>query len=173
MIERSLRGFALDMERDIPIPINFLIGKRHNKIGSLFMGVVVVAQGEKLSRRVLITGSRKWFKDSIIHQVLDKEMAENPDGLIIVHGTASGADSIADLWAKERKQQGYPVQVERHPAKWNSFGHMAGLMRNCDMVALGADVCHAFPYGKANGTRHCMEIAERAGIPVISHEGDE
>lgn len=81
--------------------------------------------------------------------------------VILVHGAARGADSLAAaIW----REAGLPV--EAHPADWDRYGRAAGPVRNTHMVSLGAELCLAFPLGKSVGTRHCMRAAEQAGIPV-------
>jgi hypothetical protein len=37
------------------------------------------------------------------------------------------------------------------------------------MVKLGADRCHAFILDESNGSTHCSELAEKAGIPTQIH----
>ena len=59
----------------------------------------------------------------------------------------------------------------RHPADWDKHGKAAGMIRNREMVALGADICLAFPIGRSPGTRACIREAQRAGIPVRVREG--
>jgi len=93
-------------------------------------------------------------------------MAETGDpypAVIVVHGAARGADSLAARAAEE-----YRLQLEPHPADWNGYGRQAGFIRNAEMVSLGADLCLAFYWqGAGNkGTEHCARQAENAGIPV-------
>lgn len=114
-----------------------------------------------MSRRVLITGSRNWTDKDWVWQVLD-EMVE--DGDTIVHGACpTGADYFADLWCKERH-----IQVERHPADWDTYGKAAGPIRNQHMVAKGADVCVGFPMLGSRGSWDCLKRAEKAGIPIFN-----
>lgn len=80
----------------------------------------------------------------------------------IVHGrAANGADKIAH---QEAEKLG--LRVEPHPANWAKYGKSAGFVRNKEMVDIGADLCIAFWDGKSNGTKHTMDLAEAAGIPV-------
>lgn len=117
--------------------------------------------------RVLITGSRHW--DSYIGMTRAFELFQSSvdvafEEMIIIHGGARGADTIAGDIAKR-----FGCQVEVHPADWVAHGKAAGPIRNQQMVDLGADICLAFPLGESRGTRHCMKAAEKAGIKVINY----
>lgn len=121
--------------------------------------------------RILVTGSRNWTDRVTIGNALQKAVLDLPwDGIsehvTVVHGGARGADTYADVVART-----FGFHVEVHPADWQREGKAAGPLRNARMVALGADVCLAFPLGIAAGTRHCMRLAEKAGIPVKIYEG--
>jgi hypothetical protein len=59
--------------------------------------------------------------------------------------------------------------AEPHPADWAQHGKAAGMIRNREMVALGADVVLAFPLGRSPGTRGCIRTAEEAGLTVKVH----
>jgi hypothetical protein len=114
--------------------------------------------------RVLVTGGRGYtdrrtvartlghLADLYIHGVL-------PHEITLVHGAATGADTLA---AEEAARLGW--QVEAHPADW-SMGPSAGPARNKIMVALGAHYLVAFPGG--TGTKHCRRLALNSRIPVI------
>lgn len=115
-----------------------------------------------------MTGSREWSDVHALRAVLDGLLAEH-GALEVVHGACPrGADAIADQWVTDQQQAGADVVVERHPADWGRHGRAAGLRRNTEMVAAGADLVVAFMQpGAANrGTAHCMQAARRAGIPV-------
>lgn len=121
-------------------------------------------------RRILITGSRDWVDRSTIWGVLNAELVYSGEqGIVVVHGGARGADDIADRWAWGHLQAGWPVEVEAHLADWDEYGSAAGPIRNREMVALGADVCHAFPLKGSVGTYGCMRLARDAGIRVVNH----
>jgi hypothetical protein len=83
------------------------------------------------------------------------------DTITLVHGGARGADSIAESIARR-----VGMQVECHPAAWDTRGRAAGVIRNSEMVNAGADVCLAFIRNQSRGATHCAEAAERAGIPT-------
>jgi len=114
--------------------------------------------------RILVTGSRHWTDRYAIRRALLRAVAlcaDPPSRVVVVHGGARGADAGAGQVAR-----GYGWTVEPHPADWDKYGRSAGHRRNAEMVALGADVCLAFPLGDSQGTRGCMKLCERAGIPV-------
>lgn len=118
--------------------------------------------------RVLVTGSRNYPDPKHVHTVLNLLYIHvNPGEVFtVVHGDCpTGADKFARSWCDTRA--GHPdVIEERHPADWEKHGKKAGPLRNIYMVDLGADMVIAFPYGESRGTRHCMQAAEAAGIPV-------
>lgn len=113
--------------------------------------------------------------------------------LVIRHGAAAGADSLAgalafnagvitDVWpALWRRPDGdagtgYDLELARQMKNvYDSskpYRREAGPERNSAMVAAGADECLAFlAIGAGNrGTRHCASAASRAGIPVTMVE---
>ncbi len=133
--------------------------------------------------RILVTGSRDWTDRHLLHAALiDAIEVYGPhlirdDGapgdpridwelVTLVHGDARGADRIAASLGRALS-----FQVEPHPADWKTHGKAAGHIRNAEMVALGADVCLAFLLGASRGARGCMDLAEKAGIPVVVTEG--
>lgn len=125
--------------------------------------------------RVLITGSREWADNLVIEAALDQCNARFTR-MCVVHGTARGADRIADHYA-----QASGWAVDPHPAKWKvhtarcpSGPHMgkghctyAGHRRNAEMVDLGAAICLAFIRDRSSGATGCAKLAEDAGIPTV------
>jgi Protein of unknown function (DUF2493). len=120
--------------------------------------------------RVLITGSRNWegfLAESRVGHVLDMVQylslaLDSP--LVIVHGGCpTGADAIADRWARRRD-----YEPEVHPANWSIGGKGAGMFRNNHMVKLGADMCIGFLRDASRGTTHCLIAAKAAGIPTFT-----
>jgi YspA, cpYpsA-related SLOG family len=118
--------------------------------------------------RVLVTGSRDWRDRWLIERQLGSLLAA--DGVLtLVHGAASkGADAMAHKWGLERRHASSygAVTLEPHPADWRQYGRSAGIRRNAEMVALGADVCLAFIHNDSRGATHCAELADKAGIKV-------
>lgn len=113
-------------------------------------------------KRLLVTGSRDWDDwESMENHLRSARQELGTDKIILVHGGARGADFIANkIWLA------WGLPVESHRADWAKFGAYAGPKRNKEMVALGADLCLAFPIGRSKGTRGCVREAEGAGIPV-------
>lgn len=130
--------------------------------------------------RILVTGSRYWpyneknrkgmvLFDRTISDYLrkvnqyDDEYGMPTGTIIVVHGDCeTGMDRIAADWCRANF-----VNDEPHPAKWKEHGKAAGPIRNSEMVALGADMCLAFPILESPGTYDCTGKARKAGIPII------
>jgi hypothetical protein len=121
--------------------------------------------------RVLITGWRGAWKGKpgateehrpVVEQEL-YALEEPNDPLIIVHGRCpyGGVDLYAHEWACKNGHQPEP-----HPANWDTYGRAAGGIRNSEMVALGADLCLAFPGPGSTGTWDCIRKAAGALIRV-------
>lgn len=112
-----------------------------------------------------------WPSPDIILEILTKyiDKTPSPGGYTIVHGDASGADSMA-AWAAEeilKKNKKLDIQIEAYPADWKKYGYAAGPIRNKEMVDLGANICLAFQRGNSSGTANCMKLADEAGIRVL------
>lgn len=137
--------------------------------------------------RVLVTGSRRWVNPQVVHDALlwawYDAVQDGADGITVVHGTAQGADTIADEWA--RTHEPFGVKRDPHPADWSGPcgadcqpGHrrerrdgsdycpLAGHRRNQHMVNLGAAIVLAFQQSGSTGTADCIRRAESAGIHV-------
>ena len=80
------------------------------------------------ARRVLICGSRK-YRNAIAIPRLVKGL---PSGTVVIHGGAAGADSLADLYARQNG-----LETEAYPADWNKYGRGAGPVRNKQMLDEG------------------------------------
>jgi hypothetical protein len=102
----------------------------------------------------------------------------------LIHGCASGADSLAQTWAERHQVPDLPF-----PADWHNLNHpdarvqrnafglydaRAGMRRNERMLTEGKpDLVVAFPGG--NGTANMKRLARKAGIRILTlenyHEG--
>ena len=139
--------------------------------------------------RILITGSRDWdnraaigravmaYINEVCPMLTDEKGPTRRDvsDVVIVHGAARGADLLAEEFARGCNP---PIKTEPHPADWDTAPKIAGLLRNKDMVDLGADVCLAFvkpcvsekcqieEVHYSHGATHCLTLAHRAEIEV-------
>lgn len=117
------------------------------------------AEGAAVAKRILICGSRTWEDALAVREVI----ARLPDGTVVIHGAAPGADSVADQAARDR---GLPRKA--YPADWKAYGDAAGPIRNARMLAEGRpDRVIAFRMpGESRGTDDMVRQARAAGIPV-------
>lgn len=108
-------------------------------------------------RRVIVFGSRGYeFRSAVRMRVL-----RLPRDVVVVVGGAPGPDKIAQITA-----QSAGMRTEVHYADWATHGKRAGLMRNEDMAALGADLAIGFWDGQSRGTAHMVKTCKAAGIPL-------
>lgn len=124
---------------------------------------------ETVIARILVTGSRDWTDAETIRAALSEawQRLGRPVNAVLVQGEChlGGADQIAaETW------RGWGFPVEGHPAEMGPNGHVLGPKRNAEMVALGADLCLAFPLPSSRGTKNCMRLAREAGIEVKVYE---
>lgn len=109
-----------------------------------------------MTLRVLVCGGRDYTDADTLYAALDAL----PQPLIIIHGAARGADTLAGLWAESRSQPQMPF-----PARWSEYGRAAGIYRNIEMLESGEpDLVIAAPGGR--GTAHMVKIARAAGVQV-------
>lgn len=108
--------------------------------------------------RVIVCGGRDYSDYASVCKVMDWWRASFPH-IVVIHGNARGADTLADRWAKERGVKSWPV-----PAEWKRDGRKAGPLRNRRMLGMGPDVVVAFPGGR--GTADMTRQAEAAGVVV-------
>lgn len=111
---------------------------------------------------VLVTGGRDFSDLQLLNRAMHLTLQCMPVGrrMCIVHGCASGADKLADHWAKSWK-----APVFRVPAEWGRFDKGAGHIRNQQMLDwLPIDRVLAFPGGK--GTADMVARAHKANIQV-------
>jgi hypothetical protein len=112
--------------------------------------------------KVIIAGTRKFADYTLLCSSCDRLLSQKglTHDIIIVSGTARGADKLGERYAKER---GY--NVELFPADWENKGRAAGYIRNADM-ANNADALIAFWDGTSHGTAHMIDIARKKNLPV-------
>lgn len=118
---------------------------------------------------IIVCGGRDYKDETVIWATLDR-VHDLKTVELVIHGGATGADSIAGQWAATRE-----IDCLRMPAKWNTEGRaVAGPERNKRMLEklesygwapdrreIGVV---AFPGGR--GTAHMCRLAEKAGVTV-------
>lgn len=107
--------------------------------------------------RVLVCGSRHFNN----YNLLEKELETIPITTVI-EGEARGADTLARVYAER-----HGLDVLPFPADWNKHGRAAGPIRNTQMLVEGKpDLVVAFLAPNSRGTKHMIEIAQKAGVEV-------
>lgn len=110
--------------------------------------------------RVLVCGGRSFTDRKTVNKVLDR-FRTLYGNFGIAHGCASGADTLADLWARQHN-----INPQRFPALWDTYDLSAGPIRNTQMLTeYEPDYVIAFPGGK--GTADMCKQAHRARIRVL------
>jgi len=108
--------------------------------------------------KLLACGGRDYADRAKVFAVLDAIHKETPIA-IVIHGAQTGADLLAEAWAKSRK-----VPYAGHPADFGRLGPSAGPRRNRKMLSWKPALVVAFPGGR--GTAHMVGIAKQAGKEV-------
>ena len=112
--------------------------------------------------KVIIAGGRDFNDYALLCEKCDGLLSHKRQShsVVIVSGTARGANSLGERYANERN---YPIQ--RFPPDWNADGKAAGFIRNAQM-AKAADALIAFWDGKSKGTANMIEIARKRNLQV-------
>lgn len=109
--------------------------------------------------RLLVCGGRHYDDRATVYFTLDAIHKATPVS-VVIHGSAPGADTLADSWAQERL-----IPCQRFPAAWTMLGRAAGPIRNARMLTEGKpDAVLAFPGN--DGTADMVRKARSAGVPV-------
>lgn len=111
--------------------------------------------------RMIVAGGRDFLDEKLLTSTLDG-LREDFVEIEIVSGHASGADRMAEAYAK---QLGIPLKV--FPADWKKYGRGAGPVRNREMLAYIQEsnpVVTAFWDGQSKGTKNMIEQARKAGV---------
>lgn len=116
--------------------------------------------------RVIVTGSRAWPDPLKVTEELTRLYLQHGPFTLIHGDCATGADAAAHHWYEVAGQALGCIEV-RYPADWEQYGKRAGPIRNEQMMKeAGADLVLAFPLFDSRGTRHTIDLAREAGIPV-------
>ena len=110
--------------------------------------------------RVLICGGRDFSDHKLMIKTLLDIHEETPITCII-HGAASGADTLARNFAHFMA-----IPVESYPADWDKYKKAAGPIRNTKMLKEGKpEIVIAFPGGR--GTADMIKQARESYVPVM------
>lgn len=113
-------------------------------------------------KRVIVAGGRD-FKDEDFFNLKMNEVMAGYSEAEIISGHASGADTLAERYAKAN---GYQLHVK--PADWKRYGRAAGPIRNKEMLEYAKEVEEpiliAFWDGKSKGTKNMIEQSRKAGF---------
>ena len=124
--------------------------------------IVVKDTNSKLSDdkefRVVVAGSRNFGDYERLSAELDKFLVGKKN-VVIVSGTARGADRMGEQYAAEH---GY--KIDQFPAEWGKYHQGAGPIRNLQMVKT-ADAVVAFWDNESSGTRNIIDCARQEHIP--------
>lgn len=75
---------------------------------------------------IIVSGGRNFNDRDFLFKKLDEVVSTINDDIVLYHGGANGADSLAGEWAESRKIYGMFVCC----ALWASHGNAAGPIRN-------------------------------------------
>jgi len=110
--------------------------------------------------KVLVTGGRDYADQSRVDEALDTVHADSPI-TVIIHGAATGADTLAADWARR-----HGIPTDPHPARWDDFSEPCVNRNQRMLAALGtAGLCVALPGGR--GTADMVARALKAGVSVL------
>ena len=112
--------------------------------------------------RVIIAGTRSFNDYELLRDLCNNLLSEKQrtHTVVIISGTARGADQMGERYARERG-----FQLRRFPADWEQYGRSAGHIRNAKM-ADNADALIAFWDGESKGTKNMIDNARRKGLAV-------
>lgn len=114
--------------------------------------------------KVIVCGGRDYADRAAVFAALDKAHAKRAFSMVI-HGGATGADTLAGHWADARGILSAKVE-----ALWDAYGKAVGPRRNRAMLALFPEGLVAFPGG--TGTADMVAAARAAGVKVWCPYGE-
>lgn len=112
---------------------------------------------------VLVCGGRDYSDRVALKHSLDtlREQIQNCDReILVLHGCARGADSLAKEWALNNGLAQMGIE-----AAWDFYDKRAGFIRNAWLRDIGKpEYCVAFPGGR--GTASMVSLCKGIPIPV-------
>ena len=118
-------------------------------------------KSEMMQNIILFCGSRGLERSSQIMDVITEELGElNSESTIIIHGGASGIDTLVDEIATYMK-----FKIIIYKPKYQIYGKKAPLIRNQEMVDIANKVI-AIWNGRSHGTLYTINQAKKAGKQI-------
>lgn len=109
--------------------------------------------------KLIIAGSRDFTDYQLLKSTIESFNFDK-DELMIVSGTAKGADKLGERWARENG-----VMINSYPADWDRYGKRAGYIRNA-IMAENATHLIVFWDGKSKGTKNMIDSAFKKNLSV-------
>ncbi len=111
----------------------------------------------ELNRKIniAIVGSRDFNDYNIFKKKIDP-INSKLEGLVdtIVSGGARGADTMAEIYAREKK-----ISTIIFKPDWEKYGNSAGIIRN-RIIIKNSDLVIAFLMGDSKGTKNSIKVAK-------------
>ena len=108
--------------------------------------------------KVIIAGGRDFNNYPLLKEKCDIILSKVKEDIIIVSGTAKGADLLGERYAVEHN-----YQIVYFPANWRLYGAGAGPIRNKEMAEYG-DSLILFWNGVSKGSADMLKKAEAKGL---------
>jgi hypothetical protein len=109
--------------------------------------------------KVVIAGSRDFNDYQFLKEKLDHLFQNVKEEIEIVSGTAKGADTLGEKYAKENN-----LKIAYFKPDW-SIGKSAGYIRNEDMAKY-ANACVVFWKNNSKGSKHMIDLAEKYNLKL-------
>lgn len=115
----------------------------------------------------IVAGSRTFNDYELLKRTILEKFNLEEDELVIISGTAKGADTLGEQFAAE-----YNLNLIRMPADWERYGKYAGFRRNVEMANKAIEMeaqgyephLIAFWDSKSRGTEQMINTARKLHI---------
>lgn len=131
--------------------------------------------------KILVSGSRTFSNSKVFMDIMTDVIAELQYRheiplykVELIHGSAKGTDSMADMFARGNK-----IKLKVFPADWDAYGKSAGMKRNLEMLYYTMSdptpFLVAFNVNNSKGTSMMIESCKKKDIPayIFTTDGGE